>query len=62
MRKLFYNAKVYVNSGEFAEAVLVNGTDIEAVGTSAALLAAAPDAEQIDCGGHTMIPGFNDSH
>ncbi|MBR2671251.1 MAG: amidohydrolase [Oscillospiraceae bacterium] len=62
MRKLFYNAKVYVRSGEFAEAVLVNGSDIEAVGSTEALMVQAPDAEQIDCGGHTMIPGFNDSH
>ena len=62
MKKIFYNAKVYLCRGEFAEAVLVNGSEIEAVGTSASLLDLAPEAEAIDCGGRTIIPGFNDSH
>ena len=31
-------------------------------GTSREVLEAAGEAEKIDCGGKTVIPGFNDSH
>ena len=62
MSTIYFNAKVYLGEGQFAEAVLVNGTDIEAVGTFKELSALSEDAKRVDCGGRTMIPGFNDSH
>ena len=61
MKTLFCNAKVYLGEGRFAEAVLVDGEDIAAVGTYSEL-SAAPDTKLVDCGGRTIIPGFNDSH
>ncbi|MDD7601393.1 MAG: amidohydrolase [Firmicutes bacterium] len=66
MKKVFFNAKVYVEKGVYAQAVLVEDGIIRAVGTDAEVLAAA-DAdglpyEKVDCGGRTMLPGLNDSH
>ena len=63
MKKLFVNGKFYVEDGVFAEAVLVEGNKFAKVGTDAEVRAAAgDDAEVIDCGGKTVIPGINDSH
>lgn len=60
---LLFNAKVYVEKGVFAEAVLVDGGIIRAVGTSEDLLLLADaGTKTIDCGGRTLVPGFNDSH
>ncbi|MCI6011648.1 MAG: amidohydrolase [Firmicutes bacterium] len=66
MKKVFFNAKVYVEKGVYAQAVLAEDGIIRAVGTDAEVLAAA-DAdglpyEKVDCGGRTMLPGLNDSH
>ncbi len=62
MNKLLFNAKIYLSRGNFAEAVYIGGGLIKEIGTSAALLQKYPDAEHIDCGGRTVIPGLNDSH
>lgn len=63
MQRAFFNAKVYVEKGVYAQAVLVEDGLIKAVGTDEEVLAAAcADAEKIDCEGRTMIPGLNDSH
>jgi len=62
MKKLFVNGKFYVEDGVFAEAVLVDGNKFAKVGTEAEVCEAAGDAEVIDCGGRTVIPGINDSH
>ena len=63
MRKILYNAKVYVEQGVFEEAVLVNGGLIEAVGKNDEILAMKDDETELtDCGGRTLIPGLNDSH
>ena len=62
MKYAIYNAKVYVNKGEFAEAVLVDEGLIQKVGTTEEILAVAGDAEKIDAEGRTVVPGFNDSH
>lgn len=62
MKHAIYNAKVYVNRGEFAEAVLVEDDLIKKVGTTDEILALAGDAEKIDAEGRTLLPGFNDSH
>ena len=66
MKKGFFNAKVYVEKGVYAQAVLAEDGIIRAVGTDEEVLAAA-DAdglayEKVDCGGRTMLPGLNDSH
>ncbi|MBR5641876.1 MAG: amidohydrolase [Firmicutes bacterium] len=59
----FFNAKVYVEKGVYAEAVLQEDGWIKAVGTTGEILTLAGyDAEKIDCGGKTIVPGFNDSH
>ncbi|MFO8065374.1 MAG: amidohydrolase [Spirochaetia bacterium] len=49
--------------GSEAEAVLVRGNRIAAVGSKAKVSAeAGPHAEHIDLAGRTLIPGFNDNH
>ena len=46
-----------------ADAVLVRGERIAAVGAVAEVRAAAgPDAEVIDLAGRTLLPGFQDAH
>jgi len=63
MEVLIYNAKVYVERGVFAQAVLTRDGRIAAVGTAEELAEqAAPDAQRYDAGGRTVVPGFNDSH
>ncbi|MBQ8590304.1 MAG: amidohydrolase, partial [Firmicutes bacterium] len=49
---------------KFAEAVWTCGSEIKAVGTTQEVLDASEgiDAERIDCGGRTILPGLNDSH
>ena len=59
----FFNAKVYVEKGVYAEAILQEDGWIKMVGTTGEILTMAGyDAEKIDCGGRTIVPGFNDSH
>ncbi|MCU1480705.1 MAG: cytosine deaminase [Subtercola sp.] len=43
-------------------AVLVRGTQIEAVGAASALLAAHPDAEVVDLAGRLLMPGLVNAH
>jgi len=63
MKKVFYNAKVYVEKGVYEQAVLVEDGLIKEVGADEAVLAAAgEDCEKYDCEGRTIVPGFNDSH
>jgi len=59
---IIHNAKVYIDRGKFAEAVLVQGDSIAAVGTNAEILAKAPGAQKIDAKGQLLLPGFNDAH
>lgn len=61
MKKVLFNAKVYVEKDVFAEAVLIEDGVIAAVGTNEEILALA-DCENVDCEGRTIIPGINDSH
>ena len=65
MKVIFLNGKIYVEKGVYAQAVLVEGARIAAVGTDEEVLAAAGadfDGEKIDCEGRTVIPGLNDTH
>lgn len=59
---IVHNAKVYVERGRFAEAVLIRGDKIAAVGANAEILAKSPGAEKIDAQSKLLLPGFNDSH
>ncbi len=56
------NGKIYVEKGVFAQALLIGDGVIRAVGTDGEMTALAPDAPVLDCGGKTVVPGFNDSH
>ena len=63
MDKVIFNAKVYMERGIFAKAVLVRGEHIALAGTNEEVLAAAePGAGRIDAGGRLLVPGFHDSH
>ncbi len=62
MNRLLLNAKVYLNRDDFAEAVYISDGLIKDIGKSRELIRKYPGVEQLDCGGHTLIPGFNDSH
>ena len=63
MRTILHHAKVYVEKGVFAEAVLIEDGLIRAVGSNDEILShAGASAELTDCGGKTLIPGLNDSH
>ena len=57
------NGHIYLNRGQFAQALLIRDDRIALVGTTEAIQAATPaDAEVVDLAGRTVIPGFNDSH
>jgi len=45
-----------------AEALVIQGSEIGAVGSLAKCREAASGAREIDLGGRTVIPGFNDAH
>lgn len=61
MKTAVINAKVYVEANQFEEALLMEDGVILVVGSSEDILKQSPD-ETIDAEGHTLIPGFNDSH
>lgn len=64
MRKLvLVNGKIYVERGNFVQAVYVKDDRICAAGGNEEILrAAGEDAAMIDLQGKTVIPGLNDSH
>ena len=63
MDTVITNAKVYLERGRFAQGIYISGGIIRAVGTNEEVLAAAPaDADLVNAGGNTIVPGFNDSH
>lgn len=63
MATLIHNARIYVERGVFAEALLEVDGIIRAVGTLAEVEAAAPACvTRRDAKGRTIVPGFNDSH
>ncbi|MDR2102572.1 MAG: amidohydrolase [Treponema sp.] len=62
-KKLIYNAKVYLRRETFAQAVLIEGDRILAVGTNEEIRHAAPaGSEGFDAEGGLLLPGFYDSH
>ncbi len=63
MKTILCHAKVYVEKGCYAQAVLVEDGLIAKVGTDEEIMSCKEDGMQvIDCGGRTLIPGLNDSH
>ena len=63
MQTILYHAKLYVARGDFRSALCAEDGIIRAVGSDAEILALArPGCRRIDCGGRTVVPGFNDSH
>lgn len=64
MKTAYINAKVItIDPGQpTAEAFLVEGDRFVKVGSRDQVLAAAGDAQVVDLGGKTVVPGFNDSH
>ncbi|MCI2058486.1 MAG: amidohydrolase [Oscillibacter sp.] len=63
MKTIYYNAKVYVERGQFAQAVATEDGLIKKVGGNSQVLALADhDTVRIDCKGRTLLPGLNDSH
>lgn len=63
MQTILYHAKLYVARGDFRSALCAEDGIIRAVGSDAEILALArPGCRTIDCGGRTVVPGFNDSH
>ncbi len=62
-RTALVDGKVFPGKGEDCEAVLLSGDKIAALGsTSKMRTLAGPDAEIVDLGGRTVIPGLVDSH
>jgi predicted amidohydrolase YtcJ len=59
---IVHNAKVYLERGSFAQAVLIHDDKIAATGTSEEIISKAPDAKKINAEGGLLLPGFNDSH
>ena len=63
MKKLaLKNAKIYLEKDRFASALYAENGVIRAVGSEEDLLPLCDGAEILDCGGRTVVPGFNDSH
>jgi predicted amidohydrolase YtcJ len=63
-KTIYFNGKIATNAKPyFVEALAVSDGKIVAVGATADLRREHPEAtEFIDLGGHTVIPGLNDSH
>lgn len=62
---IFHNAKVFTSDPGhlWAQAVAIEGSTIQAVGSDAEVLAlAGPGTEVRDLDGRTVIPGLNDAH
>lgn len=63
MEIVLYNGKIYLEREKFAEAVFIRDGIIQQVGTTVELLSqVSAGCEKLDCGGKTILPGFNDSH
>ena len=59
---LLHNGKIYLEKGRYAQAILIRDGLVAAVGTNEEILPQAGDAQVIDLGGKTVIPGLIDSH
>lgn len=63
MKTLYYGGKIITMAEPlYAEAVLVDGEEIAAVGDKEELTALAGDCRHVDLEGRTLMPGFIDAH
>ncbi len=64
MQQLFAGGRVFTadETRPWADALVIDGERIVAVGTLAECEVAAPDAEQVDISGCVVLPGFVDGH
>lgn len=64
VQKIFINGKIATNTKPyFVQALAVEEGKISAIGTNEEVLRQRkPEAEVVDLGGRTVIPGLNDSH
>jgi hypothetical protein len=62
--RIFLNGRVYTAdaTGSWAEAVAVHDGRILTVGSNEEISGAYPEAEEVDVGGRTVVPGFIDPH
>jgi len=61
LKTILKNGKIYVEKGNFQEAILIENGNILQVGSNDAILKYGAD-KIIDVNGKTVLPGFNDSH
>jgi predicted amidohydrolase YtcJ len=62
---ILFNGKIYTSNPHqpYAQALAISGERIVAVGSSKEIASlAGSNTKQIDVGGRTVIPGFNDAH
>lgn len=62
MKRVIFNAKIYVEKGRYCSALFIENGVVKAIGTNEEILGQAGDCERLDCQGRTVIPGLNDSH
>ncbi len=62
--RVFFNGVIYTADppGSFAQALAARNGRVVAVGSDEQILDAHPDADRIDLGGRTVVPGFIDAH
>lgn len=61
MRKILYGGKIYVEKGNFQEALILDNNIILTVGSNEEILKNRAD-QLINLAGKTVLPGLNDSH
>lgn len=63
MRTIIHNGKIYIEKGCFADALIIDDDVITLAGCERDIMACCDTADMVyDCGGKTVLPGFNDSH
>lgn len=64
MKRAFINGKCHIfdEQNTIAKAILTENGKVIKIGTDDEIKSVAADAEVIDLGGRTLLPGFNDSH
>ncbi len=63
MKTVIYNGNIYLQKGEFVQAILIEDGIVKLTGTNDTVLENACESTlKIDAKGNAVIPGFNDSH
>lgn len=61
MGTFLFHGKIWLGEDRFAQAIVIRGGRVAAVGEDERLRRTATGEEAIDCGGRTVIPGLNDA-